>query len=160
MLCNTIFENPQKGFLQSIAGSGPRGMNKIKKRIFFQTLRHSSFLLPSVMEFYYHPFRRFLGHPNVQCTLYIWVTENREHFFNQLAMIKQFIYLFKFALINYCKIGTYIFLNICVRFNSYRHQNCNFSVYSQFCFSFNVEGFFLRPNFCKRRSTLQLILFH
>ena len=46
MLCNKISENPRKGFLQLLA----RGMNKIKKRIYFRTLRHSSFLLPPVME--------------------------------------------------------------------------------------------------------------
>ena len=46
MLCSKISENPRKGFLQLLA----RGMNKIKKRIYFRTLRHSSFLLPPVME--------------------------------------------------------------------------------------------------------------
>ena len=46
MLCNKISENPRKGFLQLLA----RGMNKIKKRIYFRTLRHLSFLLPPVME--------------------------------------------------------------------------------------------------------------
>ena len=47
MLCNKISENPRKGFLRLLA----RGMNKIKKkRIYFRTLRHSSFLLPPVME--------------------------------------------------------------------------------------------------------------
>ena len=46
MLCNKISENPRKGFLQLLA----RGMNKIKKRIYFRTLRHSSLLLPPVME--------------------------------------------------------------------------------------------------------------
>ena len=45
MLCNKT-KNPRKGFLQLLA----RGMNKIKKRIYFLTLRHSSFLLPPVME--------------------------------------------------------------------------------------------------------------
>ena len=34
MLCNKISENPRKGFLQLLA----RGMNKIKKRIYFLTL--------------------------------------------------------------------------------------------------------------------------
>ena len=34
MLCNKIFENPRKGFLQSL----DQGKNKIKKRIFFHTL--------------------------------------------------------------------------------------------------------------------------
>ena len=45
-------------------------MNNIKKRIFFRNLHHSSFLLPYVMEFYYHPFRRFLffGQPIVHST--------------------------------------------------------------------------------------------
>ena len=50
-----------------------RGMNKIKKNIYFSnsTSFNSSFLLPYVMEFQYYPFQRqlFLGHPNVQCTL-------------------------------------------------------------------------------------------
>ena len=48
MLCYKISENPLKVFLQLLA----RGMNKIKKkiRIYFRTLRHSSFLLPPVME--------------------------------------------------------------------------------------------------------------
>ena len=46
MLCNKISENPRKGFLQLLALE----MNKIKKRIYFRTLRHSSFLLPPVME--------------------------------------------------------------------------------------------------------------
>ena len=46
MLCNKISENPRKVYLQLLA----RGMNKIKKRIYFRTLRHSSFLLPPVME--------------------------------------------------------------------------------------------------------------
>ena len=46
MLCNKIFENPRKGFLQLIVGV----MNKIKKRIYFRTLRHLSFLLPPVIE--------------------------------------------------------------------------------------------------------------
>ena len=46
MLCNKISENPRKGFLQLLA----RRMNKIKKRIYFRTLRHTSFLLPPVME--------------------------------------------------------------------------------------------------------------
>ena len=46
MLCYKISENPRKGFLQLL----DRGMNK--KRIYFRTLRHSSFLLPSVMEFF------------------------------------------------------------------------------------------------------------
>ena len=46
MLCNKISENQRKGFLQLLA----RGMSKIKKRIYFRTLRHSSFLLPPVME--------------------------------------------------------------------------------------------------------------
>ena len=46
MLCNKISEYPRKGFLQLLA----RGMNKIKKRIYFRTIHHSSFLLPPVME--------------------------------------------------------------------------------------------------------------
>ena len=41
-----ISENPRQGFLQLL----DREMNKIKKRIYFWTLRHSSFLLPPVME--------------------------------------------------------------------------------------------------------------
>ena len=48
MLCNKISENLRKGYLQLLA----RGMNKIKKRIYFRTLRHSSFLLPPVIEFF------------------------------------------------------------------------------------------------------------
>ena len=32
MLCNKIFENPRKGFLQLL----DRGKNKVKKRIYFQ----------------------------------------------------------------------------------------------------------------------------
>jgi len=47
MLCHKIAENPRKGFLQSL----DRGMNKIKKQIYFRTLHHSSFLLPFVTEF-------------------------------------------------------------------------------------------------------------
>ena len=46
MMCNKISENPRKGFLQLLE----RGMNKIKRRIYFRTLRHSSFLLPRAME--------------------------------------------------------------------------------------------------------------
>ena len=46
MLCNKISENQRKSFLQLLA----QGMNKIKKRIYFRALRHSSFLLPPVME--------------------------------------------------------------------------------------------------------------
>ena len=65
MLCNKSFRKSAKGFLQSL----DRGTNKIKKRIFFRTLHHSSLLLPSVMEFYYHPFC-FLGHPSV-----LWPTK-------------------------------------------------------------------------------------
>ena len=48
MLYNKISENPRKGFLQLLDW----GMSKIKKRICFRTLSHSSFLLPSVMEFF------------------------------------------------------------------------------------------------------------
>ena len=60
MLCNKIFENPRKGFLQSL----DRGINQIKKRIFFELYTHAflpsshGILLPPV------PFC-FLGHPNV-----------------------------------------------------------------------------------------------
>ena len=43
---NEISENPRKYFLLLLA----RGMSKIKKQIYFRTLRHSSFLLPPVME--------------------------------------------------------------------------------------------------------------
>ena len=46
MLCSKIPENPRKGFLRLLA----RGMNKIKERIYFRTLRHLSFLLSPVME--------------------------------------------------------------------------------------------------------------
>ena len=49
MLCNKIFENPRKGFVQLLT----RGMNKIKKRIYFRTLSHGM----------------FHGHPNVQVNL-------------------------------------------------------------------------------------------
>ena len=59
MLCNKISENPRKGFLQLLA----RGMNKIEKRIYFRTLRHSSFLLPPVMECFTE--KSILGHPTV-----------------------------------------------------------------------------------------------
>ena len=48
MLCNKISENPRKGFLQLL----DRGMNKVKKQIYFRTPSHSSLLLPSVMEFF------------------------------------------------------------------------------------------------------------
>ena len=60
MLCNKISENPRTSFLQLLA----RGMNKIKKRIYFRTLRHSSFLLPPDMEFFTKK-RCILGHPIV-----------------------------------------------------------------------------------------------
>ena len=65
-LCNKISENPRKGFLQALDW----GMNKIKKGIFFRNLHHSSFLLPSVMEFYYHPLRCFLCHSYVYIYIY------------------------------------------------------------------------------------------
>ena len=42
----------EKVFLQSL------DEKKKKKRIYFRTLHHASFLLPSVMDFSYHPFRR------------------------------------------------------------------------------------------------------
>ena len=46
MFCNKISEKPRRGFLQLL----DRGMKKIKKQVYFRTLRHSSFLFPSVME--------------------------------------------------------------------------------------------------------------
>ena len=46
MLYIKISENLRKDFLQLLAW----GMNKIKKQIYFQTLRHPSFLFPPVME--------------------------------------------------------------------------------------------------------------
>ena len=60
MLCHKISANPRKGFLQFL----DRGMNKIKKPIYFRTLRHSNFLFPSVIEFFTEKVV-FLGHPNV-----------------------------------------------------------------------------------------------
>ena len=66
MLCNKI-ENPRKRFfLQLLA----RGMNKIKKRIYFRALRHSSFLLTPVMEY----FMCILGHPNVHIYIFFFLS--------------------------------------------------------------------------------------
>ena len=62
ILCIKFSENPRKGFLQSL----DQGMNKIKKRIYFRTLHHSSFLL-----LFSHNFNTtrsgdnsLVGHPN------------------------------------------------------------------------------------------------
>ena len=58
ILCIKVPENPRKGILQLLDW----GMNKIKKRIYFRTIRHPSFLFHSVMEFFTE---FFLGHPTV-----------------------------------------------------------------------------------------------
>ena len=73
MLCNKISENPRKGFLQLLA----RGMNKIKKRIYFRTPRHSSFLFAPGHGMF-HGKRCILGRPNVHITKHIirvWTVE-------------------------------------------------------------------------------------
>ena len=61
MLCNKISENPRKGFLQLLA----RGMNKIKKRIYFEPYVTQVFFAPGNGMF--HGKKCILGHPNVQC---------------------------------------------------------------------------------------------
>ena len=58
-MCIKIFRKSAKRFFLQLLD---RGMNKIKKRIYFLTLSHSSFLLPSVMEFFTE-IAVFLGHP-------------------------------------------------------------------------------------------------
>ena len=61
LLSNKISENPRKGFFTELLD---RGMNKIKKRIDFRTLRHFELTFaPSHGRF--HGKRCILGHPNV-----------------------------------------------------------------------------------------------
>ena len=49
------------------------GWTKLKKRIYFRTLRHSSFRLPSVMDFF-HGESCFLAHPIVHSTVFLLYT--------------------------------------------------------------------------------------